>query len=173
MKEESKKKSIKLATLLIILVVLLLVVGTISYIIIKTKTNDEINDENIDFIKVINNNSKLPVKYMSKYNALDNAKYKSEGYEYLSNFMSYDFKKDNISFSYYGYPTNESEKYLGKITISDDKYNILGVTVGDNYQDSIKKIESYGFERIDGQLNHEDIFEANLKYKDFNIKIET
>ena len=82
--------------------------------------------------------------------------------------MSNDFENKDISFRYYGYPNDESEYYLGEIVLLTNKYNILGVTIGDNMKKSISKIEKHGF-KLEERNNY---FVATLNYKDFTIEIE-
>lgn len=86
----------------------------------------------------------------------------------LDNYMSKDYTDEDISFSYYGYPNDESEYCLGSIGLLTNKYNILGVTVGDNMKREITKLEKYGFKLEDSG----DYLEVTLKYKDFTISME-
>ena len=131
--------------------------------------NNKDNNENNEIINTINNNSNLPVNYMDKY---DNSNVQLKKYDKLNNYMSKDFNDNDISFSYYGYPNDESDFYLGKIELLTNKYNILGITIGDNYKEAIEKIESYGFKRTDKPVN-DDVYEAKLNYKDITIDIKT
>ena len=140
----------------------------ISNIVDNNKDNNE-NNENNEIINTINNNSNLPVNYMDKY---DNSNVQLKKYDKLNNYMSKDFNDNDISFSYYGYPNDESDFYLGKIELLTNKYNILGITIGDNYKEAIEKIESYGFKRTDKPVN-DDVYEAKLNYKDITIDIKT
>lgn len=114
---------------------------------------------------IINNNSNLPIKYMSKFDSED---INLQKFDKLNNYMSKDFTDGDISFSYYGYPNDESEYCLGEIELLTNKYNILGVTIGDNMKQSISKIEKYGFKLEES----DDYFVATLNYKDFTINIE-
>lgn len=136
----------------------------IGILVTKKKFNME---ENFEIANVINDNSYLPIKYMSKYGE-NSADFKE--YEKINNYMSTDFysKDRDVVFKYYGYPNDESEYYLGEISISTNIYNILGITVGDIVESSINKLKEYGFE-----LEVVDANEYILKYKDYNIKIET
>ncbi len=146
-----------------ILVVAAIVVIAIIVFISSNRGNN--NMENMEIMNIINNNSKLPVKYMSKYDSADTNLNK---YDKLNNFMSNDYKNKDISFRYYGYPNDESEYYLGEIVLLTNKYNILGVTIGDNMKQSISKIEKYGF-KLEERNNY---FVATLNYKDFTIEID-
>lgn len=169
-----KNKSIIIVGVLVSIIIVICIV--VAIIIANNKNgknskniNTNNNMENNEIINTINNNSKLPVNYMEQY---DNEDVKLQRYNKLDNFMSKDFKDNDISFSYYGYPNDESDLYLGKIELLTNKYNILGVTIGDNYKKAIEKIESYGFNRTDIP-EEDDIYEAKLNYKDINIVIKT
>lgn len=116
-------------------------------------------------VDIINNNSNLPIKYMSK---LDTENLNLQKFNKLDNYMSKDYTDEDISFSYYGYPDDESEYYLGSIGLLTNKYNILGVTIGDNMKQSITKLEKYGFKLEES----DDYLEVTLKYNDFTITME-
>ena len=153
-------------------IVAIVIVVIISIVISNNKKidNNYGNNEKEGIINnkiedIINNNSNLPVKYMSKFDSED---VNLQQYEKLNNYMSKDFKDSDISFSYYGYPNDESEYCLGKIELLTNKYNILGVSLGDNMKQSISKIEKYGFKLEES----DDYFVATLNYKDFTITIE-
>ncbi len=147
----------------IIIVVAIVIISTV--VIMRNNNNENNGEENIEVVDVINNNSNLPVKYMSKYEETDA---KLQEYEKLNNNMSNDFHDKDIAFSYYGYPNDESEYHLGKIGLLTNKYNILGVTIGDNMKQAISKLENYGFKLEESN----DYFTATLNYKDFTIKME-
>lgn len=145
----------------IIGIIVVILIAIIAVVVISNNKNG-----NIEMINSINNNSNLPVKYMSEYDDTDS---KLQNYEKLNNYMSNDFKDRDISFSYYGYPNDVSKYYLGRISLLTNKYDILGVTIGDNMKQSISKLEKYGFksEKSDNYLS------VTLKYKEFTIKLES
>ena len=132
-------------------------------IINDTNENEEKYYENTPIIETINNNSNLPLQYLSKY---DETNSNLQNYEKINNFMSINFQNDDIAFSYYGYPNDESEKYLGSISLLTNKYNILCITIGDDIEQAVAKFQEYGF-----KLNSSDIYSANLTYGDFTIDI--
>ena len=141
----------------------------------KLKKNKKNNNEKIlKMIETIRNNSDLPILYMSKY-LNESTDILSQKYEKISNYMSFDFSDKDILFRYYGYPTDESESYLGSVMLSTNKYNILGISVGDNVVDAIKKLESFGFEL--NQEKKEDFMTGSiiisLSYNTFDIAIWT
>jgi hypothetical protein len=122
-----KNKSIIIVGVLVSIIIVICIV--VAIIIANNKNgknskniNTNNNMENNEIINTINNNSKLPVNYMEQY---DNEDVKLQRYNKLDNFMSKDFKDNDISFSYYGYPNDESDLYLGKIELLTNKYNIL------------------------------------------------
>ena len=128
------------------------------------ENNIETEDKISDIFNLINTKSDLPVEYMSRYNNEDED---LKNYEFIDNFMSKDYSGENISFSYYGYPTDESDYYLGKINLKTNKYNILGVYIGDSYFEGVGMIEQYGF-----KIEKQDEYETILKYDDdFSIKL--
>lgn len=137
--------------------------NTIDNTISNTIENEEIYDENIQIIETINNNSNLPLTYLSKY---DETNATLQNYEKLINFMSIDFHNADVEFSYYGYPNDESEKYLGSITLLNNKYNILGVTIGDDIDQAVTKFQEYGF-----KLDPDSSYYISLTYGDFTIDI--
>ena len=117
-----------------------------------------------DVKDMVNNNSKLPVVYMSK---------KSEKsikieYDFVDNYMSDDYYNNDINFSYYGYPNDESDFYLAYIKLNTNKYNILGVTIGDDISKSVSKIEKYCFSK----LKESSDYNIYLVNGDYTITIE-
>ena len=166
-------KKIIIGIILIILIVLIIVIAVLfsnhsnnvetNNIINDTNENEEIYNENIPIVETINNNSNLPLTYLSKY---DETNAHLQNYEKINNYMSIDFQNDDIEFSYYGYPNDESEKYLGSISLLTNKYNILGVTIGDDIEQAVAKIQEYGF-KLDSNSN----YYISLTYEDFTIDI--
>ena len=148
-----KKKSI-----IILGIIGVIVIAIIAIIMIRKNSSHRIAD-------IINNNSNLPIKYMSRFDTKDSNLQK---FNKLDNFMSEDYSDGDISFSYYGYPNDESEYCLASIGLLTNKYNILGVTIGDNMKQAITKLEKYGFKLEDSG----DYLEVTLKYKDFTISME-
>ena len=144
----------------------LIVLGIIGVIVIAIIAIIMIRKNNVyRIVDIINNNSNLPIKYMSKFDTEDTNLKK---FNKLDNFMSKDYSDEDILFSYYGYPNDESEYCLASIGLLTNKYNILGVTVGDNMKQSITKLEKYGFKLEESN----DYLEGTLNYKDFTITIE-
>lgn len=141
---------------------IIVIIALISAFII-TITNDKSRNETNKMIDNINNNSDLPVTYMIKYeNELDD---KFSEYNKLHNFMSIDFSDKDIFFSFYGYPNDESDYYLGKIELRNNKYNILGINLDNSIEEAIKTFEEYGFiieDKYDGYVS--------LKYDKFTIE---
>lgn len=166
-------KKIIIGIILIIVIVLIIVIAVLfsnhsnnvetNNIINDTNENEEIYNENIPIVETINNNSNLPLTYLSKY---DETNAHLQNYEKINNYMSIDFQNDDIEFSYYGYPNDESEKYLGSISLLTNKYNILGVTIGDDIEQAVAKIQEYGF-KLDSNSN----YYISLTYEDFTIDI--
>lgn len=133
----------------------------------KISNNEILNnrevDDNEEIIEMINKNSDLPVEYLTKYDKNDES---LKEYNFLPNYMSFDYNNEDISFSYYGYPNDESDSFLGYVEIKTDKYNLLGVKVGEEIEKAIEKIEKYGF-----TLKKDSYY--NLTLSDFTITIET
>lgn len=132
----------------------------------NTYSQDVSNLSNDEIVDMINNNSNLPVEYLCKYKDDDSS---LAEYNELINFMSTEYKGRDIEFNYYGYPNDEAEYRLGYVSLLNNKYNILGVTIGDNMQQAISKIESYGF-TIKSEDNYYGI---TLVYEDFSIIIKS
>ena len=126
-------------------------------------TKLESSKDNSNILDIINNNSTLPLKYLSKF---DRKSKELSKYELVENYMSLDYSNSDITLSFYGYPNEESDFCLSKIDILSNKYNLLGVTVGDEINEAISKIEKYGFKLEKGNTN-------TFKYKKFTIKLET
>ena len=150
----------------LIILGIVIVVAIIAVVIVCVVNKGKGNKMNAELIKTINDNSNLPIEYMSKYNSEDN---EINGFERLKNFMSVDYSNEDIAFSYYGYPNDESDFYLGRVSLKTDKYNILGIKIGDDMKEAVSKVESYGFELKE----HNDYFSATLKKDDYTIKIES
>lgn len=162
------KKIFKLSVLVVVLIFILAIV----IIFKQDEENYDVGDYDVEdmgdveIFNIINNNSKLPIRYMSKYKSDEAILQK---YQKIDNYMSKDFEDTDISFSYYGYPNDESDYYLGIIELLTNRYNILGVSIGDNVEQAISKIQKYGFESE--KMNR--YFLITLKYKDFTIEIKT
>ena len=160
------KKIFKLSVLVVVLIFVLAIVIIFKQNEKKHNAEDVGDIGNVEIFNIINNNSKLPIRYMSKYKSDEAILQK---YQKIDNYMSKDFEDTDISFSYYGYPNDESDYYLGKIELLTNRYNILGVSIGDNVEQAISKIQKYGFESE--KMNR--YFLITLKYKDFTIEIKT
>lgn len=148
-----KKKNIIILGIIVVIVIVI-----IAIIVIRKNNVHKIAD-------IINKNSNLPIKYMSKFDTKDSNLQK---FNKLDNYMSKDFTDEDILLSYYGYPNDESEYCLGSIGLLTNKYNILGVTVGDNMKQAITKLEKYGFKLKES----DDYLEVTLKNNDFTITME-
>ena len=144
----------------IIAIIVAIVIGGICFL--TRKNGGEVLSG--DMIEKINKNSKLPIEYMTKYSKDDS---RLSSYKKIDNYMSKDFEDDDISFHYYGYPNDESDYYLGYMKLKTNKYNILGVTIGDNMKDSIAKIESMGFEKI----SNTNDYDVKFRYNDISITL--
>ena len=142
---------------IIILVSGLVLLGVVIFIIISSCKNGNI-------VSTVNKNSELPVEYMIKQESFKD----EDKYQKINNYMSNDYYNNDIKFSFYGYPNDESEFYLGSIELFTSKYNILGVKVGDNLEKSISKIENYGFKRTDKGENN---YNVTLTKDDYTIVI--
>lgn len=149
----------------ILIVLGIVIVVAIIAVVIVCVVNKS-NKMNVELIKTINDNSNLPIEYMNKYNSEDN---EIDGFERLKNYMSVDYSSEDISFSYYGYPNDESDFYLGRVTLKTDKYNVLGIKIGDDFKEALSKAENYGFKVVE----HNDYFLATLKNDDITINIES
>ena len=145
---------------------IIIVIAIIAVVIVCVVNKGKGNKINGELIKNINDNSNLPIEYMSKYNSEDN---EINGFERLRNYMSVDYSNEDISFSYYGYPNDESDYYLGRVSLKTDKYNILGIKIGDDFKEALSKAEKYGFKVVE----HNDYFVATLKNDDITINIES
>lgn len=147
----------------LIVLIFIIIVGTIVGLAAVLFNNfNKIEDATVN---VINNNSNLPFAYLSEF---DNFNPELNNYKLLDNYMSKDYSSNDISFSYYGYPNDESDYRLGEITLQTDKYDLLGVKVGDNMSQSISKIEKYGFELQD----RNNSYIAKFKIQDITITLE-
>lgn len=156
------KKIVKNKKLLLLIIIPIVIIITASIIILINNNNKK--EPNNEIINIINKNSSLPIKYMSKYK--ENNKYFKKC-EVIKNFMSHDYKNKDIVFSFYGYPTDESDYYLGRYTLLTSKYNLLGVKVGDKIKDSVNLVKKHGF-----KLQEQTEFNSTLSYEDFTIELE-
>jgi hypothetical protein len=59
-----------------------------------------------------------------------------------------DYYYDNYELKFAGYPTDESDFCLTNIEFETDKYNLLGITIGNTKQHIIKALSSFGFEKM-------------------------
>lgn len=101
-----------------------------------------------ELVETINENSDLPVDYMSlspQYGS-EEMEALEQTYEVIHNFMSIDFYGEDLAFFYYGYPTDESSFCLAQIRLLTDRYNILGVTIGSDIRQAVEILRLYGFE---------------------------
>ena len=146
----------------VFLLIIAIVIATIICTIILTSNLSTKTGNNI--ANIINENSNLPVNYLST-DKVDTTKLNCT---VLNNYMSNDYRNDDIAFSYYGYPNDESDYHLGEISLLSNKYDLLGVRKGDNMSQSISKIEKYGFTLEDRNND----FVAELKNQDITITLE-
>lgn len=127
--------------------------------------------ETVDLPAIINENSDLPVAYMSLSPDYDSEEMEAltQTYEMIHNFMSNDYYGDDLAFFYYGYPNDESPYHLAKIVLYTERYHILGVTIGSDIRQAVETLRSYGFE---GTSQFDEIFSyAELSCGDFTIEM--
>ena len=156
--------------IILVSVLVLIIIGLSGFIIydqfIKDKGNNNNNNNDSKEVKdLVNKNSNLPVEYMSKEDEIEI----KGNYQNINNYMSDDYYNDDIEFSFYGYPNDESDFYLGHIKLKTNKYNLLGVTIGDNMGESVSKIEKYGFTKSKKSNDYSVILEKD----DYTILIES
>lgn len=159
-----KKKKILIGIGIAIIVIAIIAVT--AYFILNNKPKKNYSKDDEGYADLINENSDLPVEYLSKYDYYNPF---LKNCERIGNFMSADYRDDNIFISYYGYPNDESDYYLGEIKLFTDKYNILGVTIGDDYYKAVSKIKQYGF------TGDEEVSEygITLEFGKLTIRIES
>ena len=109
-------------------------------------------------VDIINENSKLPRDFLANFKDE-----KIDEISYIRNFMSKDYIGQEFQLKYSGYPTDASNPKLTYIRIVSNKYNVLGITVGDNIE-KCKKIIDYGFIKI---KENSYIYEK----EDYNISV--
>ena len=155
----------KTLIIIISIVVIIAIIITTIFVAKKIKKNSDIA-LNKEIVNTINNNSNLPVEYMRVFSKNDSNLVE---YNEFINFMSREYSNRDIEFNYYAYPNDEADYHLAYISLLTNKYNLLGVTIGDDMEQSISKIESYGFTLKENN----DYFSATLIYEDFTITIKS
>lgn len=128
-------------------------VGDDSYVI-------SVFENETALIDAINGNSNLPIPYMQNPNAVNDTLQQmrdSGEYEYIDNYMSDDYYSDGVMLSFYGYPDDHCDYYLGYIALSTNRYSILGISVGDDENAAIETLKSFGFEKSDKSPNGHSI----------------
>lgn len=106
---------------------------------------NNIENENIDesIIKIFNEKSNLPVNLLSQdMRELENF----DNVKGLQNIMSYDFISDDFKVIYSGYPTDEETFKMTDVCFFTDKYNFLGIHLGEFQDKAINKLLENGFE---------------------------
>lgn len=123
-----------------------------------------------ELVETINENSDLPVEYMSLFPHYGSEEMEAleQTYEVIQNFMSYDFYGEDLSFFYYGYPTDESSFCLAQIILLTDRYNVLGVTIGSDIAEAVEILQSYGFSE---EKHNEDFSYVKLCCGKITIKM--
>ena len=104
-------------------------------------------------IEELNKNSKL--KYFIGDRTCDILEKTNKEYKKIHNFMSLDYfipdsgKVAKYFVSFYGFPTDESPACLAEYRIYNKEDNILGIKVGDNFEEAQKKIFSFGYTKVE------------------------
>lgn len=98
----------------------------------------------MEIIEFINKNSKLPKEFLSDFKREE-----IEGVSFINNFMSKDYNCQDFQLKYSSY-SNESGLKLTSIRILSNKYNILGITIGDNME-KCKKLLDLDFIEKEGE----------------------
>ena len=142
-----KKKAINIIGIILIIIFIL---GSI--IIISQSVNGYRKNKN-SIVNIINKKSKLPASFLS---TLDESKL--TGFKKKEDNNDIYFYNKNIKLSYYK-PKDSSKYFLREIELNTDKYNILGISVGDDDKESWKELEKYGFKKRTGGIIDEKEWE--------------
>ncbi len=145
-----KNKNIRLVWAILLFTIGVLVIVTVLL------TTKEVYDKNVpskdqtttkveskDIIEIIQNNSELPIKYMTKYDDINPDILKD--YKPFYNYMDNSYTNDDIIIDFYGYPNDESDFYFASFTLTSNKYSIFNIHVGDDYDKALAIINNYGF----------------------------
>lgn len=105
--------------------------------------NQELRQEMSSLVKIINQNSKLPMPILTEYNT----EVIPKANKYIPNFMSNDYYYDDYTLIFSGYPTDEDSDLLTDIEIHSEDYNLLGIAMNTEVNEAIKKLVEFGFEK--------------------------
>ncbi|MCM1083691.1 MAG: hypothetical protein NC428_09460 [Clostridium sp.] len=105
----------------------------------------EIGFVNIVYVMEITLNSDLPIQLLRKIELTD-----KEREDYNSESPYWDEKNINREIEGFGFPypnrhSNKSDIYITEVTIYVNKYNILGLTVGDDRKKIDTTMEKFGY----------------------------
>lgn len=156
----------KTKNVLFILIGVILIVLLVFIFFMNKSDQIKIND---DMIKKINDNSNLPINLLEKYDETNSF---LSNLNFLKNYMSYDYDNDDISLSFYGYPNDESDYYLGEIIIKSNNYNILGINTDTSYADATEILKKYNLDKEYKNIKVE-IINIDEKIEEISIKVES
>lgn len=109
-------------------------------------------------INTINDNSVLPMNILT---AFDATKVPSHG-KFIRNYMSLDYYYNDYEIKFAGYPTDENDFCLTNIELETEKYNLLGITIGNAKKQVIKALNSFGFEKMPEKCSKDYLCFGNL-----------
>ena len=120
--------------------------------------NQELTNQMSALIKTINDNSVLPMNLLT---AFDATKVPSHG-KFIRNYMTLDYYYNDYEIKFAGYPTDESDFCLTNIELETDKYNLLGITIGNEKKQVVETLNSFGFEKMPEKCSRDYLCFCNL-----------
>lgn len=97
------------------------------------------------YVQELINNSNLSIQLMKKIELTEEEKAFYAVPTYYDDDSIYG-EIEGLGFSYPSHEKN-SDVYITQITIYTDKYNILGLTIGDDFDKVVHTMEQYGYSR--------------------------
>lgn len=129
--------------------------GDRGYVFVPNQT---LTNQMNALIKTINDNSVLPMNILT---AFDATKVPSNS-KFIRNYMGLDYYFDNYEIKFAGYPTDENDFCLTNIEFETDKYNLLGITMGNAKKQVVKTLNSFGFSEMTEKCSRDYLCVCNL-----------
>ena len=118
-------------------------------------------------VREINQNSYFGYDFLSPYDEDIKEKIQKECGDGISDSKGVYYQGDGITWSFSGYPHDESDNYLTYIRFYSDGYNVFGIKPGDDVSGSMESLEKQGFEYVE-ERNEEEwsdkVYEKGFLY---------
>ncbi len=116
-------------------------------------------------IKEINKNSDLPYKMLFPHYRFE--KFHSGKFEYIENYMSFDYNSPKVKLVFCGYPNDECLYYLTEMTVDLGAYSVMSINKWTTIEAAENILLDHGFKKVTEKCHYFDFLKESVFYYEF------